>query len=81
MSSDMVLLNTFHCKRDYITYASEGQETQLDYILYRRGLMNEAKNCNVIKEESVSKQHYLLVGEINIKKARKRKKRSAPKIM
>ena len=81
MSSDMALLNTFYCKRDYITYASEGQETQLDYILYRRGLMNEAKNCNVIKEESVSKQHCLLVGEINIKKARKRKKRSAPKIM
>ena len=43
--------------------------------------MTEANNCKVIKGESVAKQHYLLVGKINIKKTRKRKKRSAPKIM
>ena len=41
--------------------------------------MNEANNCKVIKGESVAMQHYLLVGEINIKKTRKRKKRSAQK--
>ena len=55
MASDMALLNTFHCKRDYITYASGGQGTQLNYILYRRGLMNEVKNCKVVKGESVAK--------------------------
>ena len=81
MASNMALLNTFYCKRDYKTYASGGQETQLDYVLYRRGLMNEGKNCKVIKGESVAMQHYLVVKEINIKKTRKRKKRSAPKMM
>ena len=70
MASDVALLSTFYCKRDYTTYASGGQETQLDYILCRRGLMNEVKNCKVIKGESVAKQHYLVVGEINIKKTR-----------
>ena len=74
MAGDIALLNTFYSQRDQITYTSGGLEAQLDYILYRRGLMNEVKNCKVIKGESVAKQHYLVVGEIKIKRARREKR-------
>ena len=81
IASNMALLNTLYCKRDDITFTSGGQETQIDYILYRRGRMNEVTNCKVIKGGLVARQHCLAVGEINIKKVRKRKTRSASKIM
>lgn len=43
--------------------------------------MNEMKNSKVVKGEAVTKQHYLVVGELNIKRGRKGMKRSVPKIM
>ena len=81
VACDMAILNSFYCKKDYITYASGGNETQLDYILFRRSQMKEIKNCKVIKGELVARQHHTVIGDINIKKVRKGKKRSVPKIM
>ncbi|XP_069971002.1 uncharacterized protein [Penaeus vannamei] len=41
---DLAILNTFFKKKDYNTYESGGQETQLDYILYKRSKMSEVRN-------------------------------------
>ncbi|KAK4299957.1 hypothetical protein Pmani_027812 [Petrolisthes manimaculis] len=41
VASDMAILNTFYDKNDYTTYSSGQQDTQLDYILYKRNNMNE----------------------------------------
>ena len=80
MAHDLAILNTFFKKNDYITCENGGQETQLDYILYKRNNMNEVKNCIVIKGEGVSKQHHLVVGELKIKCRKKGKRQSTPKI-
>jgi len=77
---DLAILNTFFKKKDYNTYESGGQETQLDYILYKRSKMSEVRNFKVIKGETAAKQHHLIIGEFNIKRGRKGKKRAIPKI-
>jgi len=77
---DLAILNTFFKKKDNNTYESGGQETQLDYILYKRSKMSEVRNFKVIKGETAAKQHHLIIGEFNIKRGRKGKKRAIPKI-
>ena len=81
VAGDLAILNSFYCKKDYITYASGGQETQLDYILYRRAHIREVKNCKVVKGEAVAKQHHLVVADITIRTGKKGRKKSTPKIM
>ena len=80
VAGDLAILNTFYCKRDYSTYESGGQESQIDYILYRRGYMKEVKNCKVIKGEGVAKQHHLVIAELTIKRGKKGKRKTTPKI-
>ena len=45
----------------YITYKSGGNETQIDYILYRKGFKKEVTDCKVIAGEVVAPQHRVVV--------------------
>ena len=62
-SLDLAILNTYYMKKEdhKITYKSEGRNTQVDYIMYRRGDFREVGDCKVIVGESVVCQHRMVV--------------------
>uniref|UniRef100_A0A8D8YAF2 Craniofacial development protein 2 n=3 Tax=Cacopsylla melanoneura TaxID=428564 RepID=A0A8D8YAF2_9HEMI len=66
---DLRILNTFFKKKDenYITYKSGGNVSQIDYVLCRSKHGKEVRDCNVIKGESVTTQHRLVVIDVDIK--------------
>ena len=80
LAYDLAIVNTFFKKKDYVTYESGGRETQLDYILYKRNRMKDVKNCKVVKSETAAKQHHVVVGEFRMKRGRKGKKCTTPKV-
>ena len=55
----MVVGNTLFIKRDshLVTFASGGNKTQVDYVLYP----GKVSNVKVIPGEEVVQQHFLLV--------------------
>ncbi|KAK3530967.1 hypothetical protein QTP70_007276 [Hemibagrus guttatus] len=60
---DMAVVNTYFQKREEhrVTYKSGGRRTQVDYILCRRGHLKEISDCKVVVEESVARQHRMVV--------------------
>ena len=56
------VLNSYYRKRreHFITYKSEGNESQIDYVLCRRHEELKMKNCKVIPGEVCLTQHRLL---------------------
>ncbi|KAK3543285.1 hypothetical protein QTP70_014057, partial [Hemibagrus guttatus] len=60
---DMGVVNTYFQKREEhrVTYKSGGRRTQVDYILCRRGNLKEISDCKVVVEESVARQHRMVV--------------------
>ncbi|KAK3563836.1 hypothetical protein QTP86_002735 [Hemibagrus guttatus] len=60
---DMGVVNTYFQKREEhrVTYKSGGRRTQVDYILCRRGNLNEISDCKVVVGESVARQHRMVV--------------------
>nr|XP_027220892.1 uncharacterized protein LOC113813143 [Penaeus vannamei] len=56
---DLAILNTFFKKKDYNTYESGGQETQLDYILYKRSKMSEVRNFKTKTREVCFRERVL----------------------
>lgn len=52
-----------------ITYSSEGNNTQIDYLICSNEIRRMIKDCicKVILGESVVSEHRLLVADINIK--------------
>ena len=63
------IANTFFRKREehYITYKSEGNKAQIDFMMYRRSNLVEIKNCKVIPGDHVAPQHRLMVMDVNVK--------------
>ncbi|GJW85458.1 retrovirus-related pol polyprotein LINE-1 [Tanacetum coccineum] len=56
---DLVVANSFLKKRDahLITFQSGGHNTQIDYLLVRRGDLRACKDCRAILSEACSSQH------------------------
>ncbi|GJX46763.1 retrovirus-related pol polyprotein LINE-1 [Tanacetum coccineum] len=67
---DLVVVNSFFKKRDahLITYHSGHHDTQIDYMLVRRGDLRVCKDCKVFLSEVCFSQHRLLALDINIKR-------------
>ena len=59
-------------EKHLITYSSGGRQSQIDYILTRKGEQKQVKDCKVINGEAIATQHRLLVMDINwvVKKKR-----------
>ncbi|XP_021974852.1 uncharacterized protein LOC110869960 [Helianthus annuus] len=69
VAHDLGILNSFFRKREshLITFSSGGHNTQVDYILMRRGDRRWWMDCKVIPGEQVVAQHRLLVADIVLK--------------
>ncbi|XP_013794700.1 uncharacterized protein LOC106478685 [Limulus polyphemus] len=82
LANEIAIVNTFFKKTpdQYITYKSGARESQIDFLLCRRNHLGEVKNCKVIKGESVSAQHRLVVLDCGVKGAKRGKQRGVPKI-
>ncbi|GKA66042.1 leucine--tRNA ligase [Tanacetum coccineum] len=67
---DLVVVNSFFKKRDahLITYHSGDHDTQIDYMLVRRGDLRVCKDNKVFPGEVCFSQHRLLALDINIKR-------------
>ncbi|KAK3540256.1 hypothetical protein QTP70_029123 [Hemibagrus guttatus] len=65
---DMAVVNTYFQKREEhrVTYKSGGRRTQVDYIVCRRDNLKEISDCKVVVEESVARQHRMVVCRITL---------------
>ncbi|XP_066973193.1 uncharacterized protein [Macrobrachium rosenbergii] len=68
-------MNTqFEKRRSHlVTYKSEQNETEIDYVLGRREEKKIIMDCKVIPNESVVAQHELVVADFRLKAIRKRR--------
>ena len=59
---DLVVVNSFFKKREVhlITFQSGGHNTQIDYLMVRRGDLRACRDCRVFPGETCSSQHRLL---------------------
>ncbi|GJY05232.1 leucine--tRNA ligase [Tanacetum coccineum] len=81
---DLVVVNSFFKKRDahLITFHSGDHDTQIDYMLVRKGDLRLCKDCKVFPGEVCFSQHRLLALDIHIKRRPCSSKRSVkPRIL
>jgi hypothetical protein len=73
LANDLAVVNTFFPKRhnQLVTYKSGGNETQIDYLLVNRRLLNKVTDCSAIPGEAATAQHRLVV--MNMKLGKKMK--------
>ena len=71
----MAVVNTYFKKREEhrVTYKSGGRESQLDYILCKRECLKDVEDCKVVTNESVARQHRLVVCRMTLKKKRRQR--------
>ena len=83
VAHDLVIGNTLFKKRNshLITYASGDHETQVDYILFRRGLRKHIRDVKVIPEEECLTQHRLLVCIFKIAAVPRVKRKFTPQLL
>ncbi|KAK3560803.1 hypothetical protein QTP86_019503, partial [Hemibagrus guttatus] len=72
---DMAVVNTYFQKREEhrVTYKSGGRRTHVDYILCRRGNLNEISDCKVVVGESVARQHRMVVCRMTLMVCKKKR--------
>ncbi|KAK3550110.1 hypothetical protein QTP86_020660, partial [Hemibagrus guttatus] len=72
---DMAVVNTYFQKREEhrVTYKSGGRRTQVDYILCRRGNLEEISDCKVVVGESVARQHRMVVCRMTLMVSKKKR--------
>ena len=58
-----------------VSYCSGGRESQIDYILVRREDKNEVRDAKVLPYEAVTRQHKLVVVDLEVPRERKSKQR------
>ena len=65
---ELAITNTYVVKKSAhrVTYNSGGRSSQLDYVMVRRRRSKEVMNTKVIVDESVAKQHRIVVSAIII---------------
>ena len=82
VAHDLVIGNTLFKKRNsyLITYASGDHETQVDYILFHKGLRKYIRNVKVIPGEECLTQHRLLVLIFKIAAVPRVKRKFTPRL-
>ena len=82
VAHDLVIGNTLFKKRNshLITYASSDHETQVDYILFRKGLCKHIRDVKVILGEECLTQHRLLVCIFKIAAVPRVKRKLTPRL-
>ena len=54
--------------------------TQVDYVLCRRRNLKEISDCKVVVDESVTKQHQMVVCRMTIETRKRKRVKAEPKI-
>ncbi|KAG5615096.1 hypothetical protein H5410_014920, partial [Solanum commersonii] len=72
---ELVIANSCFSKKEnhLVTFRSSVAKTQIDYFLLRKGDRGLFKDCKVIPSENLTTQHKLLVMDLEIKRARRKK--------
>ena len=74
---ELYAVNTVFKKRKehMVTYCSGGRESHINYILVRREDKNEVRDAKVLPYEAVTRQHKLVVSDLEVPRERKSKQR------
>nr|GEW41812.1 ataxia telangiectasia mutated family protein [Tanacetum cinerariifolium] len=81
---DLVVANSFFKKSDayLITFQSGGHNTQIDYLLVRRGDLKACRDCRAFPDEACSSQHRLIIVDVRLERLRhKREAIGRPRIL
>ncbi|GJS91806.1 retrovirus-related pol polyprotein LINE-1, partial [Tanacetum coccineum] len=81
---DLVVANSFFKKSDahLITFQSGGHNTQIDYLLVRRGDLKACKDCRAFPGEACSSQHRLIIVDVLLERLRHRREETGrPRIL
>nr|GEY52222.1 hypothetical protein [Tanacetum cinerariifolium] len=81
---DLVVANSFFKKRDahLFTFQSGGHNTQIDYLLVRRGDLKACKDCRAFWGEACSSQHTLIIMDVLLERLRHRREATGrPRIL
>ncbi|KAG5569285.1 hypothetical protein H5410_059051 [Solanum commersonii] len=72
---ELVIANSCFPKKEnhLVTFRSSVAKTHIDYFLLRKGDRGLFKDCKIISSENLTTQHKLLVMDLEIKRARKKK--------
>ncbi|KAG5616181.1 hypothetical protein H5410_016005, partial [Solanum commersonii] len=72
---ELVIANSCFPKKEnhMVTFRSSVAKTRIDYFLLRKGDRGLFKDCKVISSENLTTQHKLLVMDLEIKRARRKK--------
>ncbi|GJR81000.1 retrovirus-related pol polyprotein LINE-1 [Tanacetum coccineum] len=72
---DLVVANSFFKKMDahLITFQSGSHNTQIDYLLVRRGDLRTCKDCRAFPSEACSSQHRLVTFDVLFERQRHRR--------
>ncbi|KAG5589991.1 hypothetical protein H5410_040505 [Solanum commersonii] len=72
---ELVIANSCFLKKEnhLVTFRSSVAKTQIDYFILRNGDRGLFKDCKVIPSENLTTQHKLLVMDLEIKRARRKK--------
>ncbi|KAG5595992.1 hypothetical protein H5410_037224 [Solanum commersonii] len=72
---ELVIANSCFPKKEnhLVTFHSSVAKTQIDYFLHRKGDRGLFKDCKVTSSENLTTQHKLLVMDLEIKRARRKK--------
>ena len=77
ISPDVSIVNSYFRKRDehLITFKSGSARTQIDYFLIRANDRRWCRDCKVVLSECLTTQHRLLVLDVEIRGAIRRKRK------
>ena len=78
MAYDLSIVNSFFKKREkhLVTFMSGSAMTQIDYFLMRANSRRWCRDCKVVPSECLTMQHRLLVLEVDIRGAIRRKRKA-----
>ena len=82
VANNLIVGNTQFKKRDshLVTYSFGENNSQIDYILYRKSFKKSVINFKVITGEECALQHQLLVSELKITTPKKKKCNFSPRL-
>ena len=78
---DLAIVNTYFKKDEHrVTYKSGGKTTQVDYVMCRRRDLKEMRDCTIIVNDCVAKQHRIMVCKMALMVKKKKAEKVTPKI-
>ena len=79
---DLAVVNIYFKKKyeHRLTYKSGGKSTQVDYVMCKRRNLKEMRDCKVMVNECVAKQHRMVVCKMALIVKKKKTKKVKPKI-